>query len=256
MPQQRMGREMMWKIDQRCKVLSDSWLSPLSSSVVGVRFPRPKLVLSDASWNGGWLSQCMGVANHRMSSDKVNSLTEFQGYCRSTLSRHGMPPQSSLQLTAADVLAGGLSCEELRDMSVTVFASAGVRHNAVWAGDPASYDEDECGEFVPVSPGTINVMVFVNARLQAAVLPRIFTVVAEAKTNLLSERNVRSCYSSRMATGTGTDSTIVVSDPDAPRHLSTASTHSSLGMAVARATRVAIAEALDNAPDCIQDEYA
>src|SRR5262249_30191973 len=148
--------------------------------------------------------------------------------------------------TRACVLEGGLSCEEAGGLLVSVFASAGVRSNAVWAGDQASYEEGPDGAFVPIDPGTINVMVFVQAQLEAAVLPRIFTIVAEVKTDLLRERQVRSCYSSRIATGTGTDSTIVVSDSHPLRKLSTASTHSLLGMAIARATRAAIAQALDH----------
>jgi len=237
------------RLDDRFRVLSDAWLCPLSPQTVGARFLRPKVVLSDASWNGGWLNRCMGVANHQMKHRAVCSREELHDYCRSLLTGHDLFPETSLQLTAANVLKGGLVCEQSHGLSVTVFASAGVRNNAVWAGDPASYQEQAEGEFVPISPGTINVMVFVEAKLEEAVLPRIFTVVAEAKTNLLSERKIRSCYSSRIATGTGTDSTIVVSDPDAPRRLSTASTHSALGMAVARATRAAIAQALDSESD-------
>lgn len=237
------------RLDDRFRVLSDSWLSPLSPQTVGARFLRPKVVLSDATWNGGWLKRCLGVANHQMKHQEVRSREDLHDYCRSLLTHHSLCPETSLQLTAADVLEGGLVCERPHGVSVTIFASAGVRDNAVWAGDPASYQEQEDGEFVPISPGTINVMVFVEADLEEAVLPRIFTVVAEAKTNLLSERGIRSCYSSRIATGTGTDSTIVVSDPDAPRRLSTASTHSALGMAVARATRAAIAQALDSESD-------
>lgn len=233
------------RLEDRFRVLSDAWLSPLSPQTVGAKFSRPKVVLSDATWNGGWLKRCMGVANHQMKHQEVRSRDELHGYCRSLLNHHDLFPDTSLQLTAADVLAGGLFREQSHGLSVTVFASAGVRHNAVWAGDPASYQEKANGEFVPITPGTINVMVFVEADLEEAVLPKIFTVVAEAKTNLLNERGIRSCYSSRIATGTGTDSTIVVSDPDAPRRLSTASTHSALGMAVARATRAAIAQALD-----------
>lgn len=233
------------KLDNRFKVLSDAWLSALSPQMVGTKFSRPKVVLSDATWNGGWLPRCMGVANHQMNHREVRSREELHSYCQSLLTRHDLFPETSLQLTAADVLGGGLACERPHGLSVSVFASAGVRHNAVWAGDPATYQEQPDGEFVPISPGTINVMVFVEADLEPAVLPRIFTVVAEAKTDLLSERGIKSCYSSRVATGTGTDSTIVVSDPDARRRLSTASTHSALGMAVARATRAAIAQALD-----------
>jgi len=235
------------KLTNGFKVLSDSRLVLLSSQTAAVRFLLPKLVLSDASWNGGWLAECMGVANHQMDSRAIHSRLELQQYCSSLLKQHGLDAGTSLQLTAAPVVHGGsLFCEEVRGLAVTVVASAGVRRNAVWAGDLASFEEDPNGEFIPLSPGTINVMVFVQARLEASVLPHIFTVVAEAKSDLMRDRHVRSCYSSRIATGTGTDSTIVVSDSQASRKFTTANTHSTLGMAIARATRAAISEALDH----------
>jgi adenosylcobinamide hydrolase len=231
------------------KVLSDCHLLVLSPQTAAVRFARPKLVLSDASWNGGWLPECMGVANHQMDLNTAHAKVDVQEYCSSLLRRHNLDPQTSLQLTGAAVVrCGGLSCEDAGGVPVTVVASAGVRHNAVCAGDQASYEENANNEFVPIAPGTINVTVFVQARLEPAVLPRLFTVVAEAKADLLRERQVRSCYSSRIATGTGTDSTIVVSDSDASRRLTTGSTHSALGMAVARAARAAIAQALGSDP--------
>ena len=235
------------KLTNGFKVLSDSHLAVLSSQTAAVRFLRPKLVLSDASWNGGWLAECMGVANHQMDSKAIHSKLELQQYCSSLLKQHALDAGTSLQLTTAPVVHGGsLFCEELRGPAVTVVASAGVRRNAVWAGDLASFEEDPNGEIISLSPGTINVMVFVQAQLEASVLPHIFTVVAEAKSDLMRDRRVCSCYSSRVATGTGTDSTIVVSDPQVSHKFTTASTHSTLGMAIARATRAAIGEALDH----------
>jgi adenosylcobinamide amidohydrolase len=231
--------------DERFKVLSDSWFFALSPHTVGVHFECPKLVLSDASWNGGWLPECMGVINHQMHGGEVSSAAGLREYCQSLLKRHSFSPETPLQLTCARVLHGGLSCEEARGLLVSVFASAGIHNNAVWAGDPASYEENPDGDFFLIAPGTINVMVFVQAQLGPAVLPRIFTIVAEVKADLLRERRVRSCYSSRIATGTGTDSTVVVSDSHPSRRASTASTHSLLGTAIARAARTAIAQALD-----------
>jgi adenosylcobinamide hydrolase len=224
----------------------------VSAQTIAVRFESPKMVLSDAVWNGGWHSECLGVANHQIIDTEFDSSEQLDEYCRSVLLFSDLPAETSLQLTSAPILAGGLVTDFAAGAMVTVFASAGVHHNAVCAGDPASYDECEEGQFVPLSPGTINVIVLVDAQLAPAALPRVFTIVAEAKTDLLRERRVMSCYSSRIATGTGTDSTIVVADPNAPRRFSTTSTHSSLGTAIASATRIAIAMALDHAQSILQ----
>jgi adenosylcobinamide hydrolase len=235
------------RVGDRFRVLSDSSLTAVSAQTIAVRFQSPKTVLSDAVWNGGWFSDCLGVANHQIIGTEFESSDQLHDYCRSVLLFSDLPAETSLQLTAAPVLAGGLVCDFDSGVMITVFASAGVHHNAVCAGDPASYDECEEGRFVPLSPGTINVLVLVDAQLAPAALPRVFTIVAEAKTDLLRERRVMSCYSSRIATGTGTDSTIVVADPNALRRFSTTSTHSRLGTVIASATRMAIAKALDNA---------
>lgn len=220
-------------------------LAATAPDLVAARFPAPRRVLSDAAWNGGWREAC-AAANHLMRAAAIDSAAAHATYCRQILVRHHLPPDTPLQLTAAPVTGGGC-CQQLVDgVRVTAYVSAGVRHNAVWAGDAAQYRERTEAEYVPLPPGTINAILCIDARLADAAFPHVFTVVAEAKGSLLRACGVRSCYSRRLATGTGTDSTTVIADPAAARAFSTASTHSELGMTIARTFRAALAEALRN----------
>jgi len=224
-------------------VFTGATLELLAPDLLTARFSRPTPVLSDAAFNGGW-AVVSAVANHQMGADAISTAVEQTRYCAGLLARHGLAPDTPLQLTAALVARAG--CHQVHGdrVRVTAWVSAGVKHNAVCAGDPPQYDESAENEYIALPVGTINAAVFVEARLAPAVFPHIFTVVAEAKADLLRQRTVRSCYSPAFATGTGTDSTLVASDPSAIRTFSTASTHCWLGATVAQAVRAALEQAL------------
>lgn len=113
--------------------------------------------------------------------------------------------------------------------------------NAVWGWRfPKAIEENPHGEVVAIGPGTISVMIFLQAQLEAR-LPRIFTIVAEMKADAKRTPGPQLLFFS-IATGTGTDSAVAVSDSQPSRRASTASTHSLLGAAIARATRTAMAQ--------------
>lgn len=225
-------------------IFSDAALAVLSPRAVGVRFPRPRPLLSDAAWNGGWVAASPGFVNHQMDDNAFASRASQRAYCAGVIHDLDLAPGATLQLTAAPVVEGGWAQDSESGVRVTAFISAGVKKNAVWAGDSAAYEEIAEAEFTGLPRGTINTAIFVDARLAPHVYPHIFTVVAEAKADLLRDCRVPSCYSSRGATGTGTDSTVVVADPAARCAFTSASTHARLGMTIARMTRAALGAAL------------
>jgi len=229
-------------------VFHDTQLVLHTPTLIAAQFGAPKQVLSDAAWNGGWIPQAAAVANHQMRPDAISSHADFEAYCRAVLHDAGLPATTALQLTAAALPHGEWVQDACGAPRLTVFVSAGVRRNAVWAGDPATYHEDGEGSYVALPAGTLNMMVFVDGALAPAACAHVFTVVAEAKAAVLAARRVPSCYSPRIATGTGTDSTVVVADPAAARRFSTTSTHSELGSRIACVVRTALAAALDREP--------
>lgn len=141
--------------------------------------------------------------------------------------------------TAADLDNLAVVTREFGPLSVTVLATAGAKSNAIRTGvDSGSYIEGE------EPAGTINIMVLSNIRLSDAALARALITVTEGKTAALEDLLVRSTYTpSVQATGTGTDSIIVVSGQSAPMATYTGG-HSRIGELIGKATYAAVVEAL------------
>jgi len=229
---------------ERIPVIEGDCLQMLAAEVACARFARPRRVVSDTCWNGGFQIEAEAVANHQMRPEEVQSAQAFQQYCRDLLGLHQLPATTVLQLTAARLLDGGLGREDGGGFPVTALVTAGVSHNAVWAGDAAGYEEVAAGEYQGWAPGTINSMIFIDADVACEAMLHGFTVVAECKADEILRRGIRSHYSDALATGTGTDTTTIVCNPFSLHKRATASTHSRLGMAIARAVRSALSQAL------------
>lgn len=216
-----------------------------AAELVCIRFARPRRVCSDTCWNGGLHSAALAVANHRMQPESVDSTEQLGQYCGDLLERHHLPASTVLQLTAANLPGGGAGIEDGGGFAVTALVTAGVHHNAVCAGDAAGYDETAAGVYRNWQPGTINSILFMDADVSVDALLHAFTVIAECKTDVMLRRRLRSHFSDALATGTGTDTTTLVCNPFSAYRRTTTSTHSRLGMAIARAARTALEEALD-----------
>jgi hypothetical protein len=94
--------------------------------------------------------------------------------------------------------------------------------------------------------GTINTMLLIDTPLTPAALARVIVTMVEGKGAALQRLAVPSCYSSDLATGTGTDQYCVAAPLAAPggRLLTTASPHMKFGEIVGAAVRDATIEAL------------
>ncbi len=152
----------------------------------------------------------------------------------------GIPAASTAMMsTAADM--DNLAQVTLRHgpLTITVLATAGAKTNAIRTGvDAGTYIEGEA------PAGTINIMVLSNIALSDAALARALITITEGKTAALEDLAVPSSYTARaQATGTGTDSIIVVSGTAAPRATYTGG-HSRIGELIGKATYQAVVEAL------------
>ena len=141
--------------------------------------------------------------------------------------------------TAADMDNLSVVTMEFKPLTVTVLATAGAKTNAIRTGvDTSSHIEG--GE----PHGTINIVLLTNARLTDGAMARAIVTVTEAKTAALQDLNVPSSYTKTVqATGTGTDSIIVVSGTTRPKATYTGG-HSKLGELIGKATYKAVVEAL------------
>lgn len=133
-------------------------------------------------------------------------------------------------LTTVREEADGIWVEGLLTVGVT---------NAVRAGEPArpGTTRSTAGPH-----GTINIILVTNARLSDAAMVTAVQVAAESKACVLLEHQVRSSLSRALATGTGTDTTVIVRGSGPARRYS--GTHTSIGAMIARVVGRAVAEGL------------
>jgi len=141
--------------------------------------------------------------------------------------------------TAADMDNLSVVTMEFKPLTVTVLATAGAKTNAIRTGvDTSSHIEGQEPQ------GTINIVLLTNARLTDGAMARAIVTITEAKTAALQDLNVPSSYTKTVqATGTGTDSVIVVSGTTGPKATYTGG-HSKLGELIGKAVYKAVVDAL------------
>lgn len=145
--------------------------------------------------------------------------------------------------TAASMENVSIKTEYHGDLSVTAIATAGIETNGGRVGDPASWDEWE-NRHKKVGHGTINIIVFIDAKLSAGTLTRALVTCTEAKTAAIQELMGGSNYSNDLATGSGTDGTILVGNMESPMILTNSGKHSKLGEIMGLSVKTAVKEAL------------
>lgn len=151
------------------------------------------------------------------------------------------PADLTLVGTAADMDNLAVVTRQFGPFTVTALVTAGAKSNALRAGT------DEGTNIEPSDPpvGTINIIVLTNARLTDGALARAVVTITEAKTAALEDLKVPSSYTKGVqATGTGTDSVIVVSGTTGPKVTYTGG-HSRIGDLIAKAVHQAVLEALE-----------
>ena len=135
--------------------------------------------------------------------------------------------------------------KRFRDTTVDAFVTAGVKDNAMRAGDTARWFQGEDGNQFIKDAGTINIILMVNRRLTPGALVKAASVLTEAKSAALSELAIPSKQSSHLATGTGTDQYAIASPIESQLGtLESASGHLKLGELIGDAVREAVVEAI------------
>ncbi len=211
--------------------------------VVGLRGARR--VLSTSLLNGGCRCDLSHLFNYCEVYGRADERCEmraptYEEHLRILARELGLDPLAVTGLsTAAKMKYARVKSEYHEDFSVTAVATGGIDVNGSRAGDPALWHERD-GRPVPYRPGTINLLIFIDAHLREAALTRALVTVTEAKTAALQEVLAPSCYSRGLATGSGTDGTIIVSNMDSPVTLSDAGQHSKLGEYLGRVVKDAV----------------
>lgn len=210
-----------------------------------VCFAGRRRVLSTAPHNGGYREDLQYVFNHDCKQDgqdpcamKAPTYAEHMAIIAADM---GLNNAAGIS-TAASMDNVSIQSETYMDTTVTAVVTGGIDVNGGRVGDPAAWHETS-GGFIPV-PGTINIMLFIDADLPEGTLARVLVTCTEAKTAALQELLAPSCYSNGIATGSGTDGTIIVSNPQSAVKLTWAGKHCKLGELIGRTVMAAVKEAL------------
>ena len=198
-----------------------------------VKFNSKRNTISSSTLNGGINNELKYVFNHHLSQETINYLENHD--LNEYLIKHCDDlkfdfRQSSGLVTLALMKNLSIITKKYKNLEVTAITTAGVRVNAVCAGDDSSYFEDN-GEF---HAGTINTILLINAHLAENTLAEAFMTASEAKTVALNTLKIPSQFSNAFATGTGTDGLIIASNLDSSNLLTNAGKHSKLGELIAK----------------------
>lgn len=151
------------------------------------------------------------------------------------------PSEITIVGTAADMDNLAVVTKRFDPFTVTALVTGGAESNAMRAG----VDEGTNIEPSDHPAGTVNIIVMTNARLTDGALARAVVTTTEAKTAAFEDLKVPSTYTKgAQATGTGTDSVIVISGAKGPVVTYTGG-HSRIGDLIAKAVHQAVLEALE-----------
>ena len=206
-----------------------------------VKFNVRRNGISTSKLNGGFSNNFRSVFNHHLSQENIDYLENHD--VGDYLIQHcGSLNIDSTYSTGLTTLARmknvSIVTKSFKSLEVVALTTAGVRTNAVRAGDPAAYYEEN-GRF-----GTINTIILINAHLEYETLLEAFMTATEAKTVALNDLKIPSQYSNGYATGTGTDGLCIFSNLESDNNLTNAGKHSKLGELIASAVCESVKKAV------------
>ncbi len=155
--------------------------------------------------------------------------------------RLGIRGEDIVQMaTAVDMANLAVATKVHKPFTVTALVTAGAKSNAVRTGvDEGKYIEGE------EPKGTVNILILTNARLTDGAMARAVITATEAKTAAFEDLKVPSTYTKDVqATGTGTDTVIIVSGTTGPKVTYTGG-HSKMGELIGKAVYEAVMEGLE-----------
>ena len=201
-----------------------------------VPFDGKRKVMSTSMHNGGYREDLTGIYNHDVNPSFGKSCDYYE-YGKEGDEKHKRFIEEKLGLdfektaymaTIVSMDNAAISTHIYDELAVTAVSTASVELNGGRAGDPATSYERR-GESILLNPGTINIMIFVNADMTPGCMARAIVTATEAKTAVLQELLAGSMRSSGIATGTGTDNIMIIANSESDNLLTYAGKHGKLG---------------------------
>ncbi|MDR1701176.1 MAG: adenosylcobinamide amidohydrolase [Sporomusaceae bacterium] len=213
---------------------------------VVIFFEGKRKVLSTSVYNGGYREDITTVFNHDGTRGagmaSVMLAPTYDEHMRIIAKSIGLDPDTVTGMgTAANMNNVAVKSMTYQDLTVTAIVTGGIEVNGGRVGDPADYYKPLPKE---EKLGTINIFLIIDADLPPGVLARALVTCTEAKSAAIQELIAGSNYSNGLATGSGTDQTIVIANAESPLYFEGAGKHSKLGELIGKTVIQAVKEAL------------
>ena len=210
-------------------------------------FNGKRKVLSTSVYNGGYHEDYVAVYNYdakQGSGMPCEVLADtYVEHMRLISKRLALNPDMVTGMgTAASMENAVVEKMSYKDLTVTAIVTGGIETNGGRVGDPSDYYKplerlDKCG--------TINIMLVLDCDMPAGALARALVTCTEAKTAAIQELLAGSNYSNGLATGSGTDQTIIVANPERDLYFETTGKHSKIGEMIGKVVIKAVKRALE-----------
>lgn len=232
-----------------------------------VSLKQPHRVLSTSDINGGEQKDLDYLVNFQSVEGNGHD-TRFKEILHLSNEQYHQELAATLNLDSNKMASMGTAAninnlvhvqKRFREITIDTFVTAGVKGNALRAGDPTHWYQSENGnEYIPLdkqadsdeqvihkNAGTINIILLLNRTLLPGAQAKVATLIAEAKSAALAELAIPSKQSKHIATGTGTDQYAIASPiSSSMKALDSASGHLKLGELIGSAVREAVFEAI------------
>jgi adenosylcobinamide amidohydrolase len=212
------GNAKLTVVDNVLAVFSEDGLTAVSSAIFNGGYKKVKAVLN-VGVPEGYNDRSLHIDPLELIISSAAKLNLTQDYLA--------------MVTAAKIKNYSMATKKTPDFSVTVAATAGCSH-----GESSGESMD-----VEESPGTINIIVFIEGNPTDSCMIASVITATEAKSAALRDFDVRSFYTGDSATGSITDS-VTVATTNKGKNIIYGGPASKLGQMVGYCTRKAVSEAL------------
>ncbi len=214
-----------------------------------VPFEGKRKVMSTSMHNGGYREDLSAVFNHDVNPGP-GRLCEYCNSNQNDIVKSFIENDLGLDYehvaymqTIVSMENASIQSDTYDILSVTAIATASLEVNGGRVGEAAtSYEKN--GSSINLQPGTINIMVFVNADMTPGSMARAMMTATEAKTAAIQELMGGSLNSHGIATGSGTDNLMIIANSESSNLLTYAGKHGKLGELIGRLVMQAVKESL------------
>lgn len=210
-----------------------------------IYFSGARKILSTSLYNGGYHDDYTAVYNYDAKQGAgmpCEMLADtYVEHMRLVSKRLALDPDKVSGMgTAASMENAVVEALSFKELTVTAIVTGGIETNGGRAGDPADY-------YKPMPKpkyGTINIMLLLDCDMPAGTMARALVTCTEAKTAAIQELLEGSKYSNGIATGSGTDQTIIIANSESELYMEGTGKHSKLGELIGKTVKNAVKKAL------------